>query len=229
MSATILYVEDDDALRFVTSDNLEREHFVVIQCKDGEEALHLFAQHKIDICIVDIMLPKIDGFTVAQRIRESNTEVPILFLSAKSLKEDRIYGLKLGADDYIVKPFSIEELILKIKVFIKRCNTIPAQQHNVYNIGLYRFDLHNQQLSTSDKTAKLTQREAHLLGYLCRNQGQIVKRSELLNEIWGDDDYFLGRSLDVFISRLRRHLSADKSIAIENIHNVGFRLCVALS
>jgi DNA-binding response OmpR family regulator len=224
MSVTILYVEDDDALRFVTSDNLEQENFVVVQCKDGEEALDLFAKQNIDICIIDIMLPKIDGFNVASRIRELNSSVPILFLTAKSLKEDRIRGLKLGADDYIVKPFSIEELILKIKVFIKRSATVPAQLHNVFNLGSFIFDLHNQQLKGPDKVSKLTYREAMILGYFCRNLGQIVKRQDLLNEIWGDDDYFLGRSLDVFISRLRRRLSADSSVTIENIHNVGFRL-----
>jgi DNA-binding response OmpR family regulator len=224
MNPTILYVEDDDALRYVTADNLEREHFTVIQCREGEEALELFDRQKTDICIIDIMLPKINGFDVAKRIRELNSDVPILFLSAKSLKEDRILGLTLGADDYIVKPFSIEELILKIKVFIKRSKAIPANLHNVYNLGCFVFDLKNQQLKGPDKIYKLTFREALVLGYFCRNQGQIVKRSDLLNEIWGDDDYFLGRSLDVFISRLRRRLRTDSSVIIENIHNVGFRL-----
>jgi DNA-binding response OmpR family regulator len=163
---------------------------------------------------------------LARRIREENQEIPIIFLTAKSTKEDKIHGLRLGADDYITKPFSIEELVLKIEVFLKRSH--HGQKNNVITgectIGDFIFDFKNHELKNSGKTHKLTHREAELLKMLYEHRDTIIKRDDILNEVWGDNHYFAGRSLDVFISRLRKYLSSDEKVKIENIHNVGYRL-----
>lgn len=225
----ILYVEDDPYLSFVTQDNLELKGYNITHCVDGEEALHKFASETFDLCILDVMLPKIDGFSIAQQIRATNTQIPILFLTAKSLKEDKIKGLQLGADDYITKPYSIEELVLKIQIFLRRSQvtiapasvTLPT---GILSIGKYELDYPNQKLFLGDVIQNLTQREADLLKMLVENKNQIVKRDHILKQIWGEDDYFLGRSMDVFISRLRKYLQHDTNLRIENIHSVGFRL-----
>ena len=228
--ATLLYVEDDESLRYVTQDNLTLANYEVIACPDGQAALQAFHSHKIDLCIIDVMLPKVDGFALAKKVRLLDEHVPILFLSAKSLKEDRIAGLKLGADDYMTKPFSIEELILKVGVFLRRSSTHqsttaqPSEQ--IFSLGDYRFDQEQQQLVCGSTTRGLTQRESALLAYLLHRSGQLVKREEILETIWRDDNYFAGRSLDVFISRLRKYLQEDSSVQIENVHGVGFRLSV---
>jgi len=169
------------------------------------------------------MLPEVDGFTIAREIRKTNTQVPILFLTAKSLKEDKIHGLKLGADDYITKPFSIEELILKIEVFLKRSKIIPVQARGLVKVGIYDFDFENLALSLDEDHKRLTQKEANLLKFLFENKNKVIQRSVILEQLWGENDYFLGRSLDVFISRLRKYLSQDEHLQIENIHGVGFR------
>jgi DNA-binding response OmpR family regulator len=172
------------------------------------------------------MLPQVDGFEIATAIRKKDQHTPIIFLSAKSLAEDKIKGLKIGADDYMTKPFSIEELLLKIKVFLRRsqASTDQVKKSKIESIGSYHFDPSNYLLSLNGEGKKLTPKEAKLLHYLFVNKNQVLKREEILRKIWGDDDYFLGRSLDVFISRLRSYLSEDKSINIENIHGVGFRM-----
>ncbi|WKN41915.1 response regulator transcription factor [Tunicatimonas pelagia] len=228
--ATLLYVEDDDSLRYVTQDNLSLANYQVVACADGQAALEAFRDQPIDLCIIDVMLPKIDGLAVARKIRQLNNQIPILFLSAKCLKEDRIAGLKLGADDYVTKPFSIEELVLKVDIFLRRSKlsqptVTPA--NNLATIGSYRFNEAQQQLIYQDETRDLTHRESALLGYLNAHVNQVVKREDILAAIWGEDDYFAGRSLDVFISRLRKYLQKDSTILIENIHGVGFRLLVA--
>lgn len=225
----ILYVEDDLSLSFVTQDNLELKGYHITHCIDGEEALHKFASETFDLCILDVMLPKIDGFSIAKQIRATNTQIPILFLTAKSLKEDKIKGLQLGADDYITKPYSIEELVLKIQIFLRRSRVLvePAATpipETILSIGQYKLDYPNQKLFLGDVAQKLTQREADLLKILTENKNQIVKRDHILKKIWGEDDYFLGRSMDVFISRLRKYLQHDTNLRIENIHSVGFRL-----
>lgn len=221
--AHLLYVEDDTSLSFVTRDNLELQGYTITHCADGKEALVVIQQQEFDLCILDVMLPEIDGFMVAQEIRKKNAQVPILFLTAKSLKEDRIYGLKLGADDYITKPFSIEELILKIEVFLRRSQVnYPITKSTDLSIGRYAFDYTNLTLSTNGHTKRLTQKEADLLLFLYKNRNQVIKRSLILEQLWGEDDYFLGRSLDVFISRLRKYLREDERLKIENIHGVGF-------
>lgn len=225
--ARLLYVEDDLSLSFVTQDNLELRGYHVTHCADGEAALQAFASQAFDLCILDVMLPKLDGFSIAQKIRTTNKHIPILFLSAKSMKEDRIHGLQLGADDYITKPYSIEELVLKIQVFLRRSQqalTPPPAALTRTAVGRYVFDYPNLTLSIDEQQQKLTQREADLLHLLLTQRNQVVKRDHILTTIWGEDDYFLGRSMDVFISRLRKYLQHDPSLRIENIHSVGFRL-----
>lgn len=224
MKAHLLYVEDDESLSFVTRDNLELKGYKITYCEDGKKALAVIDQQEFDLCILDVMLPEVDGFTIAREIRKTNTQVPILFLTAKSLKEDRINGLKLGADDYITKPFSIEELILKIEVFLRRSKVSSIKLPSKFKLGSYSFDYENLSLQHSSDQKQLTQREADLLRLFIQNENQVLKRSLILKELWGDDDYFLGRSLDVFISRLRKYLKNDHALKIENIHGVGFKL-----
>ncbi len=221
----ILLAEDDSNLGFVIKDNFEQNQFDVVLCVDGEEALRYFSSETFDLCILDVMLPKMDGFELAKQIRLQNDQIPLLFLTAKSLKEDRINGFNIGADDYISKPFSIEELILRCKVFLKRSSS-KSSTTNSSNIGKYSFDYKNQLLSCENEEKKLTQREALLLNLLAEKKGEIVKRDFLLKEVWGTDDYFAGRSMDVFISRLRKYLAKDPSIEIINYHSVGFKLSI---
>lgn len=223
MKANLLYVEDDESLGFVTKDNLALHGYSVTHCMDGNEAIEEFQNKVFDLCILDVMLPGVDGFFIAQEIRKKDLQVPILFLTAKSLKEDRIHGLKLGGDDYITKPFSIEELLLKIEIFLRRRNISVPQSETKIEFGVYEFDYSNYVLSCQGKTETLTQREADLLKLFLENPNHVLKRSYILEKLWGEDDYFLGRSLDVFISRLRKYLKKDENLKIENIHGVGFR------
>ena len=226
MSKTrILYAEDDETLAFLTSDNLSQNGFDVTHCTNGLDCLDTFSGSDFDICILDVMMPGADGFHVAEKIREANKNIPIIFLSAKSLKEDRIRGLRLGADDYLVKPFSIEELLLKIDVFLKRSMKNP-QEHGSISIGDIRFDPTNYTVSQEGTTTTLTQRESELLHYFVQNPNKVLKREDILKAIWGDDDYFMGRSLDVFISRLRKILAGQQGISIDNLHGIGFRLTI---
>ena len=219
----ILYVEDDIYLSFVTKDNLEIKGYEIIWCEDGEQALATFSDNDFDLCIIDVMLPKLDGFSLAKAIRRENINIPILFLSAKSMKEDRIRGLEIGGDDYITKPFSIEELILKIEVFLKRSKVKSLKTiEKIIEIGNYRFDFANLDLSENNISQRLTLREAELLNLLCQNRNKVLTREDILNKIWKDDSYFLSRSLDVFVSRLRKLLQNDPGLKIENIHGVGF-------
>ncbi len=223
MKAHLLYVEDDESLSFVTKDNLELQGYEITYCEDGQKAMEVIKQNNFDLCILDVMLPEIDGFTIAQEIRKFNTEVPIIFLTAKSLKEDKIHGLRLGGDDYITKPFSIEELILKIEIFLKRSKITKVQTVDNYRLGQFEFDYKNLTLLGNELNKTLTQKEADLLKLFIENKNEVIKRSNILEQLWGEDDYFMGRSLDVFISRLRKYLKSDESLKIENIHGVGFR------
>ncbi len=223
--AQLLYVEDDESLSFVTKDNLELQGYAVTHCMDGNTALIEAKKGEYDLCILDVMLPETDGFTIAEEIRKYDKNVPIIFLTAKSLKEDKIKGLKIGGDDYITKPFSIEELILKIEIFLRRSKITQEVEATAFRIGNYEFDHANLKLTGSGADPRtLTQREADLLKMFASHQDEVLKRSFILTEIWGEDDYFMGRSLDVFISRLRKYLRADENLKIENIHGVGFRL-----
>jgi len=222
----ILYVEDDVTLSYVTKDNLEENGYQVICSPDGRDALTKFKTDDFDLCIFDVMLPEIDGFTLAKNVREINREVPIIFLTAKSMKEDRIAGLKTGADDYITKPFSIEELCLKINIFLKRNKINENTEHGeiIYNIGRYKFNHRDLQLTHNETTYKLTHREADILKLFCLNNNKLIERETILNEVWGKNDYFSGRSLDVFISKLRKYLNKDSNIRLENVHGIGFKL-----
>lgn len=224
--AHLLYVEDDESLSFVTRDNLEREGYRITCSADGREALELLRTEKFDLCILDVMLPEIDGFTLAKELRKTDQQTPVLFLTAKSLEEDRLRGLRLGGDDYLTKPFSIEELMLKIDIFLRRRQIAPNHDHAHYQIGSYHFDYQNLLLAQAGEERRLTQREADLLKYLLDRSGEVLRRSDILLNVWGKDDYFLGRSLDVFISRLRKYLRREAGIEIENIHGIGFRLHV---
>lgn len=219
----ILYAEDDQTLAYLTQDNLEGYGYEIVHCADGNLCMEQFASGNFDLCILDIMMPKKDGFEVAEAIRKVNSEIPIIFLSAKTLKEDRIKGLRLGADDYLVKPFSIEELVLKIEVFLKRSGKTANLEKPELKIGKFTFDTANYKLILDGQIQTLTQRESELLQFFATHKNTVLKREEILKALWGDDDYFMGRSLDVFISRLRKMLSADKNLAIENLHGIGFR------
>jgi DNA-binding response OmpR family regulator len=222
---TILYTEDDPVLAYLTKDNLEQNGYNIVHCEDGKIGLKKFKEENFDLCILDIMMPVMDGFELATEIRKSNSDIPIIFLSAKTLKEDRIKGLRLGADDYLIKPFSIEELVLKIEVFLKRSNknSVPS---NYYTIGKYQFDPKNYLLFNANEKNTLTQREAELLLLFLNNKNEVLKREFILKQLWGDDDYFMGRSLDVFISRLRKILVNETEITIENLHGIGFRFSI---
>lgn len=221
--AKVLYVEDDLSLNFVTKDQLEKRNYEVVSCANGNEAFQVFKKQIFDLCVLDVMLPEMDGFELAKKIREINEHIPILFLTARSMQEDKIEGLTLGADDYITKPFNVEELCLKIEVFLKR-NQVSKQLQDKYTIGKYKLDVREQLLSIGTKEKTLTTKEVKLLALLIQRQNTLIKREHILIQLWGKNDYFLGRSLDVFISRLRKYLKEDECIAIENIRGVGFKL-----
>ncbi len=226
-NARILYVEDDVTLAFLTRDNLQRAGYNVFYCEDGLSALENILQNNYDLYILDVMLPKVDGYMLAKKIRQKSEHAPIIFLSAKSTQDDKIAGLQIGADDYITKPFSIEELILKIEVFLKRSQVNNAASDNeLWHIGGFVFSKSALKLTKDEEEYPLTFREAELLECLCKNQGKIVKRDDILSLVWGSDRFFSSRSLDVFISRLRKLLKSDNNIKIENIHNIGYRLVV---
>lgn len=218
--AHILFVEDDLNLGFVIRDTLENVPFQVTHCTNGVDAWVAFQNTQFDICLLDVMLPQSDGFKLAQQIRAVDTQIPILFVSALAQKEDRLQGLRLGADDYLTKPFSIEELILKINIFLRRANGLNGPKV-LSTIALNRQNL---TLSINGQTQSLTHREADVLAYLLEHPNVLVRRNELLQAVWGDDDYFMGRSLDVFISRLRKRIAQDATLRIENVHGVGFIL-----
>lgn len=225
--ASILLVEDDPNLSMVLQDYLEMLNYVVVLAKNGEEGLSAFHQRKYNLCILDVMMPKKDGFTLAEEIRAANSDVPIIFLTAKSLKEDRIKGFNVGCDDYITKPFSTEELSLRIKAIMRRCEArtvVTKDELDVYRIGKYNFDPQNMSLIYKDKVRSLTRKETALLEVLCQNENNLISREELLKRVWGDDDYFLGRSMDVFIAKLRKYLKEDPSLKITNVHGAGFKL-----
>ena len=223
MHAKILLVEDDPGLGFVIKDNLVMKGYEVTLCVDGEAGHEAFLQQSFDLCIFDVMMPKKDGFSLAQNIREKNQQVPILFVTAKSMLEDKIAGFASGGDDYIVKPFSMEELCLRIEVFLRRSSGKNSIEKS-FSLGQYTFDCINLTLRHATGAKTLTQKEADVLKLLCMNKDRVLKREEILKSVWGDDDYFLGRSLDVFISKLRKYLKEDPSVEIVNYHGVGFKL-----
>lgn len=224
--ANILYVEDDSSLSFVIKDNLEENGYTVVHCTDGESAWQQFMKHTFDLCLLDVMLPKKDGFALATQIRKKNALIPIIMLTAKNMDEDKIHGFKTGVDDYITKPFNMQELLLRMEVFLKRtkidANVFPSE----VTIGSIVFHYEELELQTLEGVIQLTQKEADLLKYFCLHVNQTLKREDILLSVWGKDDYFLGRSMDVFITKLRKHLKADPSIEIQTIHGKGFKFLV---
>ena len=223
----ILLVEDDSALRFIVKDNLEHHNYQVDVAEDGEKALELFHAISYALVILDVMLPKKDGFAVAREIRIKNDQIPLLFLTARSMNEDKIIGLTLGGDDYITKPFSMEELLLKMKIFLRRSNPLSAIRSISGNqgtaIGKYLFREDDLLLQCGNFEKRLTLKEAELIRFFAANINKVLSRDEILQNVWGSNDYFLGRSLDVFISRLRKYFNLDPDIRIVNLHGIGFR------
>lgn len=219
----LLLAEDDLQLGFIIRDNLEEAGFDVINCPDGEVAWEYYQKKNPDLCILDVNMPYKDGFTVAKKIRQKSDVVPILFLTAKSLEEDKVKGFAAGADDYIVKPFSMKELLLRINVFLRRNKMLIQESPSTYKVGRFIFVPAEMQLKSSDEIISLTQREKELLEFLCLHPNMVLKREEILSNVWGKNDFFLGRSMDVFITRLRRHLQSEPAISIETIHGVGYR------
>ncbi|MEJ0029790.1 MAG: response regulator transcription factor [Bacteroidota bacterium] len=223
MNTKILLVEDDASLGFVIKDNLEMKGYNVTLCNDGESGENTFHQDAFDLCILDVMMPRKDGFTVARNIRKKDQQVPILFVTAKSMLEDKVEGFSAGGDDYITKPFSVEELQMRIEVFLRRSNGKDSVD-TVFKLGKFEFDSSNLTLKGASSVRTLTQKESDVLGLLCKNRERVLKREEILKAVWGDDDYFLGRSMDVFISKLRKYLKDDPTVQIVNYHGIGFRL-----
>jgi DNA-binding response OmpR family regulator len=221
--ACILLAEDDENLRFVVQDNLELRGYKVRSAGDGEEALAIFRSETIDLCVFDVMMPRLDGFELARFIRESNASVPILFLTAKGLKEDRLQGFRVGGDDYLTKPFSIEELLFRIEVFLKRPKVQEGATENPFKTSRLEFIPAQLKIVAEGQTISLTYKEAELLELFFRNTGQVLKREDILMKIWGTDDYYKGRSLDVFISKVRKFLQADPGLEIQTVHGVGFK------
>jgi DNA-binding response OmpR family regulator len=227
MNARVLLIEDDPNLGFVLKDNLFHKGYDVTLCVDGEEGEKVFSEKNFDLCLLDVMLPKKDGFTLALNIRKRNPDVPILFITAKSMLEDKVHGFTSGGDDYLVKPFSMEELYLRMEVFLRRTGTSAPSATREVSLGSYTFDYSTFTLVHASGKKGLTQKEAQVLYLLCDNQHRVLKREEILKKVWGDDDYFMGRSMDVFISKLRKYLKEDPSIQIVNYHGVGFRMEIA--
>jgi DNA-binding response OmpR family regulator len=221
----ILLVEDDTSLGFIVSDQLKSDGYSVTLCTDGLEAFKRFNEEKFHLCIFDVMMPKKDGFSLARDIRKINHEVPILFLTAKSMTEDKVEGFKAGGDDYLTKPFSIEEFQLRISALLKRVNIIVEEkEETMLQLGTYQFDTLNFRLIHPKFEKTLTKKEAHILKLLYKFKNQVVNRDTVLDAVWGQNDYFVGRSLDVFITKLRKYLKEDASIHIANIHGIGFKL-----
>jgi DNA-binding response OmpR family regulator len=222
----ILLVEDDLNLGFVVKDNLEMLGYQVSLHTNGNDAFQAVFQQSFDIAILDVMLPKKDGFTLAGEIRKEGKTLPIIFLTAKAMEDDRIKGFKLGADDYITKPFSMEEFVLRLEAVLKRCQILMTEkpEQNEFSIGKFHFNYPSLTLDSGEVKLALTSKEAAILKLLCQNKNEVVKREKALKIIWGTDDYFLGRSMDVFIAKLRKYLKEDPSIKITNVHGVGFML-----
>ncbi len=209
-------------LRAILKQYLELNQFEVIWAENGEIALNYFKNQTFDICIFDVMMPKMDGFSLAEKIITINPEIPFIFLTARKLKEDKIIGLKLGADDYIAKPFEVDELVLRLHNILKRIEQKRSLEgNNIIEIGSYIFDNERLTLNNKNHVQQLTEKEASLIEYLYLNHNQLLKRDQILMSVWKKDDYFSGRSMDVFISRLRKYFNSDPNIRIESVRNIG--------
>ncbi len=218
----ILLAEDDADFAGVLKHYLELYQFEITWAENGEEALAIFKTESFDICVFDVMMPKMDGFTLAEKIIKIDPEIPFIFLTARKLKEDKITGLKLGADDYIVKPFEADELVLRLNNILKRSkqNQLPKTADEL-QIGTYVFDTKRLSLKNDTKTQQLTEKEASLIHFFYTHKNQMVKREQILKTIWGNDDFFSGRSMDVYISKIRKYFKDDSRISIESVRNIG--------
>ena len=225
---TILLTEDDANLSMVLEDYLKLLGYKVVLCGNGEDGLIAFKKQHFDLCVFDVMMPRKDGFALAKDVRELNREIPIIFLTAKSLQEDRVKGFQVGCDDYITKPFSTEELSLRIKVILKRCMAARGKSsilnEGIIQLGIFTFDFINLILKSEKSEINLTRKESSLLKVLCEHENQLLTRETALTKVWGGNDYFVGRSMDVYIAKLRKYLKDDPSISIINIHGSGFKL-----
>ena len=226
LKSKVLLAEDDLSLGYVIKDNLTDAGYDVVLCPDGQTAIEKFNKDEFDICLLDIMMPNKDGFAVAKKIRQQSDLVPILFITARSLEDDRINGFKSGADDYIIKPFSMQELLMRMDVFLRRTKKMYSEKEISFKIGRLQFSYTDLKLTIDNNLFNLTQKEADLLKFLCEHSNRILKREEILLNVWGKDDYFLGRSMDVFITKLRKYFKSDPEVNLETIHGVGFRFNV---
>ena len=227
MEAKILLVEDDTSLGFVVSDHLKSLGYKVTLCMDGTEAHKKFNEETFHLCLFDVMMPKKDGFTLATEIRRTDKKTPILFLTAKSMIEDKVAGFKAGGDDYLTKPFSLDELEMRVMALLKRVDVrLVEQERDIFSLGKYHFDAEEHTLTFENETKTLTKKENQILKILCKHRNNVVPREIVLNAVWGQDDYFVGRSLDVFITKIRKYLKEDAQVNIANIHGVGFKLTV---
>jgi DNA-binding response OmpR family regulator len=224
LKAKILLVEDDTNLGFVIADQLKSEGYQVVLCSNGQEGHIRFTEDQFHLCIFDVMMPKKDGFTLAREIRKINKDTPILFLTAKSMTEDKVEGFNAGGDDYLTKPFSFDELSVRVKALLRRVNIQEEPEMRIIALGDYLFDTENFTLRHPEFEKTLTKKEAMVLKMLCRFINHVVARETILTAVWGQDDYFAGRSMDVFITKLRKYLSCDPRISISNIHGIGFKL-----
>lgn len=220
----IMLTEDDQNLGTILKAYLEAKGYPTKLYVNGKDALEAYNKEKFDFCVLDIMMPIKDGFTLAKEIRKIDKKIPILFLSAKSMQEDKIAGLEIGADDYLTKPFSMEELLLRIKAILRRSSSETSAPKSIYKIGQYIFDYTRQLLTFETEILKLTSKEAELLYLLCENMNSVLDRSAALKRIWTDDSYFNARSMDVYIAKLRKYLKRDSTIELLNVHGVGFKL-----
>ncbi len=222
----ILLCEDDENLGTLLREYLQAKGFDTELCQDGELGFRAFMKNKYDICVLDVMMPKKDGFTLAREIRQLNAEIPIIFLTAKTLKGDILNGFKIGADDYITKPFSMEELVFRIEAILRRVNRKKNNEATTYQIGSFVFDTQKQTLTRGEDVTKLTTKECDLLKLLCEHANEILQRDFALKTIWVDDNYFNARSMDVYITKLRKHLRPDSNVEIINIHGKGYKLII---
>ncbi len=222
----VLLVEDDPNLGSLLKEYLEAKGYSTILATNGKQGYDVFSKDKFGICILDVMMPVKDGFTLAKEIRAIDTNIPIVFLTAKSMKEDAIEGFSVGADDYITKPFSMEELLLRIKAILRRTDsqTVKNTDQDEFNIGKYKFDYKHQVLDLKGVQHKLTTKEAELLKLLCVHANEVLDRNFALKSIWNDDNYFNGRSMDVYIAKLRKYLKEDPAVELINVHGKGFKL-----
>ncbi|MBS1644922.1 MAG: response regulator transcription factor [Bacteroidetes bacterium] len=221
--AKILFVEDDPTLAFVVKSKLEQQGYEVTHTVDGDNAWNLFMKNNFDLCMLDVLLPNKGGLWLADQIRKKNDHIPILLLTSKTLDDDKIEGFKSGADDYITKPFNIQELLLRIEVFLRRTKRKNIAEPEVIRLGNYDFDYANLTLTSLSEKKQLTQREADLLFFFATNPNKILKREDILLQVWGKEDYFLGRSMDVFVTKIRKHIKGQPGLELQTLHGIGFK------